>query len=61
MLGLPEPPAIDFEKAKMTDMARSVYSDSKWVRNDKIKNELKVVLKYPNYKKGLKALIKNEI
>ena len=61
LLGLPEPPTVDFEKAKMTDMARSFYSDSKRVRNDKIKNELNVVLKYPNYKKGLKALIKNEI
>lgn len=61
LLGLPEPPTVDFETAKMTEMARSFYSDSKRVRNDKIKNELNIVLKYPNYKKGLQALIKNEM
>jgi hypothetical protein len=42
-------------------MARSFYLESKKVRNNKIKNELGVLLKYPNYKVGLKALIKEEV
>ena len=61
LLGLPNPPKVKFEDADMTDMARSFYLESKKVRNDKIKNELGVLLKYPNYKVGLKALIKEEV
>jgi len=61
LLGLPNPPKVKFEDADMTDMARSFYLESKKVRNDKIKNELGVLLKYPNYKVGLRALIKEEI
>ena len=61
LLGLPDPPKVKFEDAIMTDMARSFYLESKKVRNNKIKNELGVLLKYPNYKVGLKALIKEEV
>jgi nucleoside-diphosphate-sugar epimerase len=61
LLGLPNPPKVKFEDAIMTDMARSFYLESKKVRNNKIKNELGVLLKYPNYKVGLKALIKEEV
>ena len=41
-------------------MARSFYSDSKKVRNDRIKDELGVKLLYPTYQTGLKALLKVE-
>lgn len=61
LLGLPNPPRVKFEDANMTEMARSFYLESKRVRNNKIKNELGVLLKYPNYKVGLKALIKEKI
>lgn len=57
LLGLPLPLAIDFETADMTPMARSFYAESKKVRNDLIKRELGVVLKYPNYRTGLKAML----
>ncbi len=57
LLELPEPPAVAFETAEMTPMARSFYAESKKVRNDKIKDELGVVLKYPNYREGLAALL----
>ena len=57
LLGLPEPPAEDFETAEMTPMARSFYAESKKVRNDRIKQELGVVLQYPDYKTGLHALL----
>ncbi|GIT87408.1 SDR family oxidoreductase [Roseobacter sp. OBYS 0001] len=57
LLGLPLPPEVDFETADMTPMARSFYAESKKVRNDLIKRELGVVLKYPNYRTGLEAML----
>lgn len=60
LLGLPEPPTEDFEVAEMTPMARSFYAESKKVCNDRIKSELEVVLKYPDYRTGLKALLQQE-
>ncbi|MEM6384934.1 MAG: SDR family oxidoreductase [Pseudomonadota bacterium] len=57
LLKLPIPPAVPFEEAEMTPMARSFYADSKRVRNDRIKIELGVQLKYPNYQSGLAALL----
>ncbi len=60
LLGLPIPPAQDFETAEMTPMARSFYAESKKVRNDRIKTELGVNLIYPDYRSGLKALLSVE-
>ena len=57
LLGLPIPPAIAFEDAELTSMARSFYGESKRVRNDRIKAELGVVLKYPDYESGLRSLL----
>ena len=58
LLGLPLPPAVASEDAEMTPMARSFYAESKRVRNDRIKDELGVTLKYPSYRDGLPALLK---
>lgn len=60
LLGLPPPPAIDFDKAQMTPMARSFYSESKRVRNDRIKQELGVHLAYPGYRQALQAILQAE-
>lgn len=57
LLGLPIPKSEPFEAAEMSPMARSFYAESKRVRNGRIKNELKVQLRYPNYKAGLTALL----
>lgn len=57
LLGLPLPPAEDFATAEMTPMARSFYAESKKVRNDRIKDELGVKLRYPDYRAGLRALL----
>jgi len=57
LLGLPLPPAEDYETAEMTEMARSFYAESKRVRNDRIKEELGVRLLYPSYREGLAALL----
>ena len=60
LLGLPEPPAIPFDQAEMSPMARSFYGDSKRVRNDRIKSALGVRLHYPSYREGLAALLQAE-
>ncbi|MBU9697950.1 SDR family oxidoreductase [Rhodobacteraceae bacterium HSP-20] len=57
LLGLPLPPAIPYEQADLTPMARSFYAESKRVRNDRIKAELGVRLLYPTYREGLAALL----
>ncbi|MEE9389113.1 MAG: SDR family oxidoreductase [Paracoccaceae bacterium] len=56
VLKMPVPPAQNWADADMTPMARSFYAESKRVRNDRIKSELGVVLKYPDYRSGLQAL-----
>ncbi len=60
LLNQPIPPAEDYATAEMTPMARSFYAESKRVRNDRIKNELGVHLKYPTYQDGLLALLAEE-
>ncbi|MFK7838623.1 MAG: SDR family oxidoreductase [Sulfitobacter sp.] len=60
LLGLPLPPAMDFETADMTPMARSFYAESKKVRNDRIKQELGWKPAYPDYRTGLAAMLKDD-
>lgn len=60
LLGMEPPPAVPFEEAVMSPMARSFYSDSKRVRNDRIKDELGVDLKYPDFKSALHAMLDEE-
>lgn len=60
LLGLPVPPAVAYNQAEMTPMARSFYAESKRVRNDRIKDELGVTLRYPDYRAGLLALLQAE-
>lgn len=60
LLGAEVPPAVRFEDASLTPMARSFYAESKRVRNDRIKNELGVELLYPDYRSGLKAVLEFE-
>ena len=60
LLGVPVPPAEDYATAEMTPMARSFYAESKRVANDRIKRELGVQLRHPDYRSGLKALLAAE-
>ena len=60
LLGLPLPPEIPFDEAEMTPMARSFYAESKRVKNDRIKEELGIALRYPDYRSGLAALLAAE-
>ena len=44
----------------MTPMASSFYAESKRVRNDRIKRDLGIALKYPDYRSGLRDLLARE-
>lgn len=57
LLGLPLPPAIRFEDAEMTPMARSFYAESKRVNNAHIKQALGWRPHYPDYRSGLAAML----
>jgi nucleoside-diphosphate-sugar epimerase len=57
LLGVEPPPTVSYEKAVMSEMARSFYADNKRVRNNRIKEELGVSLSYPDYRAGLQAIL----
>jgi hypothetical protein len=57
LLGLPVPPAVPFEAAELTEMARSFWGESKRVSNRRLKHELGVTLAYPDYRAGLSAIL----
>lgn len=56
LLGMGPPPEEDFKTAYLSPMAASFYEDNKRVANDRIKAELGVKLRFPDYKAGLLAL-----
>lgn len=57
LLGLPLPPAIPYDQADLTPMARSFYAESKRVRNDRIKSDLGITLLHSTYRQGLASLL----
>jgi nucleoside-diphosphate-sugar epimerase len=59
LLNVTPPPLERFEEAArtMSEMALSFYTESKRVKNDRIKRDLGVKLLYPTYREGLKALL----
>jgi nucleoside-diphosphate-sugar epimerase len=60
LLGVEPPPLVPFGEADLSPMARSFYDDNKRVANSRIKEELGVRLRYPNYTTGLRALMASE-
>lgn len=52
------PPLISFFEADLAPIAMSFYNENKRVKNDKIKEELGITLKYPDYRAGLEACLK---
>ncbi len=57
LLGLAEPPGVAFDKAEMTEMARSFYAENKRVRNERMKRDLGYGLQYADYRAGLRGLL----
>jgi nucleoside-diphosphate-sugar epimerase len=62
LLGVEPPPLITFEQAvrEMSPMALSFWQDRRKVDNQKIKQELEIILRYPDYKTGLAAVLAAE-
>lgn len=57
LLGRPAPPEVPLAEARLSDMAKSFYGESKRVANRRIKDELGYRLLYPTYRDGLRALL----
>jgi nucleoside-diphosphate-sugar epimerase len=57
LLGMDPPPAIPFEEAGLTGMAASFWTESKRVRNDRIRRDLGAELLYPTYREGLQGIL----
>lgn len=53
---IPPPPEQDFETADLSPMARSFYASNNRISNARLKNELGIGLRHPNYHSGLDAL-----
>ncbi len=56
LLELPEPPDTPFFQAKLSEMGRSFYAESKRCSNLRLKTVLAYPLQYPTYREGLSAL-----
>jgi nucleoside-diphosphate-sugar epimerase len=57
LLGVEPPPEFPFTEAELSPMARSFYADNRRICNDRIKQELGVVLRHPSYREGLRAIL----
>jgi nucleoside-diphosphate-sugar epimerase len=60
LLGMDLPDAVDFDRAELSDMARSFYAECKRVSNARAKSALGWRPQYPTYKEGLRAVIAAE-
>ena len=60
LLGVPPPPLTPLDEADLTPMARSFYADNRRVCNARIKTELGVTLRFPDYRAGLAGLLAEE-
>lgn len=60
LLGRVEPDLVPFESANLAPITQSFYCDNKRVKNDKMKADLGVILKYPTYREGLQACLEAE-
>jgi nucleoside-diphosphate-sugar epimerase len=58
LMGVEPPPEIPFADAapSMSPMALSFWQECRRVKNDKLKRDLGVSLRYPTYREGLRAL-----
>ncbi len=53
LMGVAPPPAIAFDEAQLSPMARSFYADNKRVDSSKLKRALGYDLRFPTYREGL--------
>jgi nucleoside-diphosphate-sugar epimerase len=62
LLGVPPPPEIRYEDAapSLSPLAKSFWQECRRVKNEKLKRELGVSLRYPTYREGLSAIFAQE-
>ncbi|TYZ69485.1 hypothetical protein PybrP1_012559 [[Pythium] brassicae (nom. inval.)] len=62
LLGVPVVPRQSWDEAEatMSAMAKTFYAESKVTKNDRVKDELGVQLRYPSYREGLLAQLLEE-
>lgn len=60
LLGVEPPPLVPFGEARLSPMAASFWADNRRVRNDRIKRQLGVALRYPDYRAALDAQLAAE-
>ena len=60
LLGVTSPPMTPWAEAVLSPMAASFYEDNRRVRNDRIKEELGVTLRYPDFESGLTDQFRRE-
>jgi len=62
LMGREPPPEIAFEDAapSMSPMALSFWQECRRVKNDRLKRDLGVALRYPTYREGLSALFEEQ-
>ncbi len=60
LLGIESPPLQSFDEVDLAPMTMSFYAENKRICNDKIKQELGIILKYPDYKRGLQGCLNVE-
>lgn len=58
LLGLAPPPLVTLEDAGLSPAGKRFYQECRRVNNDKAKNEIGWMPKYPSYKEGLQACLK---
>ncbi len=56
LLGQPKPPTLAFEDLEDGSFRRSFMIENRRVRNDAIKEQLGVTLKYPTFREGIRAI-----
>lgn len=57
LLGVVPPEEIAFANAQLSPMARSFYESNRRVSNARLKGDLGVALRYPNYRDGLRGIL----
>lgn len=57
LLGIEPPPPVAFEDAEMSAMARSFWANDARITNRRIRDELGVELRYPDYRAGLRQCL----
>ncbi len=61
LLGIAPPPLTPLDAAALSSEARGFYTESRRVANSKMKRDLGVDLRYPDYKSGLLACLQEDL